>query len=402
MATRNQWNSWTVIGAGHGGQALAGYLALKGERVSLWNRTLEPLEPVRRRGGVELEGAVSGFGRLEGVGSDLEEALDGARFVLVAVPASAHREMARAMAPYLQAGQTVVLNPGRTLGALEFQHVFRESGAAPDILVAETDTFIFASRRVEPGVSRINRVKKRVRVAAVPAYRTGGIVRQLRRAFPQMVAASSVLETGLSNIGAIFHPAPTLLNSGWIESDHSFEYYHQGISPGVARALERLDEERLRLADLYGVTVVPAHRWLSTVYGSVGTNLHEAIQRTLAYRGLEAPGTLRHRYLYEDIPASLVPLADLARAAGRPAELMESLIVLGGALTGANWWLQGRTLASVGMGGFGVEDIVDFVNVGLRKVPHPSPHPTPQRSAVGWRHDTALAESEAALTPEAH
>jgi len=397
MAKRSRWNSWVVIGAGHGGQALAAYLALRGEKVSLYNRSPEPIEVIRRRGGIKLEGALSGLARLECASCDLEEVLDGARIVLVVIPASAHRQLARAMAPYLQADQTIVLNPGRTLGAVEFSHVLREAGAPPAITVAETDTFVFASRRVEPGVSHINRVKRRVRVAALPAYRTAAVLNTLRRVLPQFVAARNVLETGICNIGSIFHPAPTILNSGWIESSVAFDYYHDGISPGVARALERLDSERLEIARAYSVKASPAKVWLASVYGSPGDSLHKAIQSTRAYRGLRAPRSLEHRYIFEDVPASLVPLTDLARVAGQRAHVMESIIILAGALAGVDWWLKGRTLASVGLGGLGVADIIDFVNVGLRKVPHHHEEPR----SVGDLGPEVVAEADApAFLPE--
>jgi len=397
MAKRSQWDTWVVVGAGHGGQALAAYLALRGEKVSLYNRSPEPIEAIRRRGGIKLGGSLGGTARLNQATSDLEEALDGARVVLVAVPASAHRQLARAMAPYLQADQIVVLNPGRTLGVVEFSHVLREAGAPPGITVAETDTFIFASRRVEPGVSHIHRVKKRVRLAALPAYRTGPVLRVLRRVLPQMVPARNVLETGICNIGAVFHPAPTLLNAGWIESSISFDYYHDGISSSVARALERLDAERLAIAEAYSVQAVPAKVWLATVYGSTGDSLHKAIQNTKAYRGLKAPKSLQHRYICEDVPASLVPLADLARTAGLRAHVIEAVITVAGAVAGVDWWLKGRTLASVGLGGMGVEDIIDFVNVGLRKVPHHHEIPRP----AGEPGTEVATEAEApAFAPE--
>ena len=394
MAGRNPWKAWAVVGNGHGGQALAAYLALRGERVSLYNRTPESLEEIQRYGGVRVEGTISGFGEIELASTDLEEVLDGVRIIMVVVPASAHRELARTMAPYLQSGQTVVLNPGRTLGAVEFTHNLRAWGAPPGVAVADTDTFVFASRRVAPGVSRVHRVKKRVKLAGFPAYRTMSILRVLQTVFPQFTSAVNVLETGVSNIGAIFHPAPTLLNVGWVESALQFDHYHDGITPGVARALEALDQERLGIARSYGIRTVSARTWLASVYGSPGDCLHKAIQGTRAYRGLKAPPSLEHRYLYEDVPASLVPLADLARKAGHPARVIESLITLAGAVTGVDWWAKGRTLASMGLGELGVSELVDYVSVGLRRVPHILP-----RALGSWR-DTLLSEPAAVSTPE--
>lgn len=369
LAAWSNRRAWAVVGAGHGGQALAAYLALKGENVSLYNRTPGRLEGIRRRGGIQLEGVVRGFARLALATSDLEEALDGATIIMVVVPASAHSELATAMAPYLQSGQVVILNPGRTLGALVFAHRLREAGASPDVTVAETETFIFASRYIESGRSMIQGIKRRVRVAALPAMRTASVVHLVRPILPQFVAVGSVLETGLSNIGAIFHPAPTLLSVSRVEGESEFDHYREGISPAVARALETLDAERLEVARSFRVRVLSAKAWLASVYGSVGETLHKAIQNTPAYAGLKAPSSLDHRYVFEDVPTSLVPLADLARVTGRPAKLTEALITLAGAVTGIDWQARGRTLASVGLGDLDVHEIREYVAVGFR-TPH--------------------------------
>src|SRR3972149_2685727 len=43
---------FAVLGAGHGGLAMAGHLAYMGFRVNLWNRTAERIEHIRLRGGI--------------------------------------------------------------------------------------------------------------------------------------------------------------------------------------------------------------------------------------------------------------------------------------------------------------------------------------------------------------
>ena len=47
---------FAVIGAGHGGKAMAAHLALMGFKVSLYNRTASHVEIIKKRGGIELDG----------------------------------------------------------------------------------------------------------------------------------------------------------------------------------------------------------------------------------------------------------------------------------------------------------------------------------------------------------
>ena len=107
--------NFTVIGAGHGGKAMAAHLALVGRRVTLYNRTYSHIEIIDRRGGIELEsyeGAPHGFGRIAVVTSDMEVAFREAEMIMVVVPSSAHADIARAAAPHVKDGQIILLHPG--------------------------------------------------------------------------------------------------------------------------------------------------------------------------------------------------------------------------------------------------------------------------------------------------
>ena len=53
-----------VLGAGHGGMAMAGHLAMAGYKVNLYNRSEERLEPVRLMGESNFPGRLKGLVRL--------------------------------------------------------------------------------------------------------------------------------------------------------------------------------------------------------------------------------------------------------------------------------------------------------------------------------------------------
>ena len=115
-----------VIGAGHGGKGMAAHLALMGFPVSLYNRTPENIAVIKARGGIELtsyDGGPHGFGELVLATSDIAEALENADVIMAVLPSTAHADIARAAAPHMRDGQIIVMNPGRTGGALEFAQI---------------------------------------------------------------------------------------------------------------------------------------------------------------------------------------------------------------------------------------------------------------------------------------
>jgi opine dehydrogenase len=362
--------NYTVIGAGHGGKAMAGHLALMGFRVTLYNRTAERVAAIKSRHGIDLEsydGGPHGFGRVAAVTSDMGEALAGADLVMVVVPSSAHADIARAAASHLRDGQIVVLHPGRTLGAIEFHKVLCDQGCRADVTLAEAETFIYASRSDGPAQARIFRIKEAVPVAALPAQRTPQVLEALAPAYPQFIDGISVLHTGLNNMGAIFHPALTLLNVGWIESTHGdYQFYIEGVTPSVARVLEVLDRERVTVAAAVGIRARTALEWLKMAYDANGEDLNEAIHNQQGYYGIKAPSTLNHRYIFEDVPMSLVPIAALGQHYGVSVRGMDAIIRLACIIHRTDYWRRGRTLDKLGIDRLSVSELTQFVMEGTR------------------------------------
>lgn len=361
-----------IIGAGHGGKAMAAHLALMGFHVQLYNRTPERIEAIRKRGGIDLEsqdGSIRGFGRLALVTSDIGEAISGVQMIMVVLPSSAHAEITQKLAPHLKDGQIVVLHPGRTCGALEVRKVLQDNGCTADVTIAEAETFIYASRSDGPAQARIFRVKEAVPLAALPATRTPQVLEMIQDAYPQFIDGGNVLQTGLNNMGAIFHPALTILNSGWIEATHGdYQFYIDGVTPSVARVLEVLDRERVTVASALGIRARTALEWLKLAYDSEGENLYEAIHNQPGYYGIKAPPTLNHRYIFEDVPMSLVPIAALGQRYGVSVRGMDSIIRLASIIHRTDYWRRGRTLEKLGIDHLSVGELTRYVNEGILEV----------------------------------
>jgi len=359
---------FAVIGAGHGGKAMAAHLALMGFSVNLYNRTADHVEVIKKRGGIELEsieGGPHGFGKLAHVTANIGDAIKKAEMIMVVLPSSAHADIAKVMAHHLKDGQIVVLHPGRTCGALEFVKVIRDNGCKADVTVAEAETFIYASRSDGPAQARIFRIKEAVPLAALPATRTQRVLDVIHEAYPQFIDGVDVLNTGMNNMGAIFHPALTLLNMGWIEATHGdYQFYIDGVTPSVARVLEVLDRERVTVASALGIRARTSLEWLKLAYDTTGENLHEAIHNQPGYYGIKAPPTLNHRYLFEDVPMSLVPIASLGKRYGVSVRGMESMIQVASIIHRTDYWRRGRTVEKLGLEQWSVSELTRFVQEG--------------------------------------
>ena len=356
---------YTVIGAGNGGKTMAAHLALKGYQVTLYNRTWDHVAPIHARGGIELTGPsaeLCGFASIPTVTADLSVAFDQADVVMVVVPATAHRYIAQQCAPYLQDGQIIVLNPGRTGGCLEFLGILRESGCTARVVLAETETLLYTCRSEGPAQARILRIKDAVPLAALPASSTQTVLDAVHEAFPHFIDGHTVLHTGLNNMGAIFHPALSLLNAARIESTGGeFQFYIEGVTPSVARVLEALDRERVTVASALGIRARTAREWLALAYNATGDTLYEAIQNQAGYRGIKAPTTLQHRYITEDVPMSLVPIAALGRRYGVQLAAIDSIIRLACIAHQTDYWRRGRTLDTLGIEQLSVDELRHLV-----------------------------------------
>jgi opine dehydrogenase len=153
-----------------------------------------------------------------------------------------------------------------------------------------------------------------------------------------------------------------LLNAGWIESAQGeFQFYLEGVTPAIARILERLDRERVTVATAMGIKAQSAMEWLERAYSAYGDNLHDAIHANPGYKGITAPVTVRHRYIFEDVPYSLVPIAALGRRFGVDVQGIEAMIQLGCIMHGTDYRHRGRTLSRMGLEGLSIEEITNLV-----------------------------------------
>jgi opine dehydrogenase len=354
-----------VIGGGNGALAFAAYFGLRGLPVRLWEfpafRTNLAAICSERR--LTASGVLQGEAPVECC-AELAEALCDATVVMVVVPATVHATVAEHLGPLLSNRMIVLLNPGRTGGALEVAAHLRRQGVR--LPVAETQSLLFACRRRGEREIHVGGVKSRMRFGVFPAARTAECADRLAAICPPLCPSANVLTTSLGNIGAMFHPASALLNLGLLESGRPYDYYSETMSPTVAKVIEKADEERTAIARALGAEAFSATAWLADAYQVPQQSLHAMLQSNPAYRGIAGPTHVQARYVTEDVPTGLVPLEALGAMAGVPTPTISAVIDVAQVVTGQDFRSTGRTLERMGLAGLSAAAVSEFVEQGER------------------------------------
>lgn len=352
-----------VIGAGNGGVCMGAFMALRGAKVNLYDKFQSAIDPIKEKGGVTLSGvSLNGFAEFNVVSTCLKDVIHGCELIMVVTPAFAHYEIASECAEYLTDGQIIVLHPGRTGGAMEFYNVVKTLNPSVDVIIAEAQTLIYACRRTGPTEAKIMGVKDSVYVAAIPGRNTDKAVKCLNQYYEQFIPAKNVIVTSLMNIGAIFHPLPTLMNIARIEAGEDFEYYHEGITESVCKIMTKIDQERQRIANSFRCGTLSANDWMKMAYNSSSEHLYESIQGNNAYSGISAPKSSDTRYLSEDVPMSLTPISELGKLSGVETPYIDMIIEMASLIHGVDYRENGRTLERMGIDYMTPTDVKNYVN----------------------------------------
>jgi opine dehydrogenase len=364
-----------VLGAGHAGRGLAGYLSLHGFDVSLYNRTITNVKRISERGGIKVQGLFEAFASLPLVTDDIAKAVEDRDILIIIVPAQAHTFFAKSMVPHLKSGQTVLLMPGRTGGALEFARILRSHSYTDEIMLGEAQTFSFVSRITGTDSVLISKVKNSTKVSAFPASHNRRFMRSLERLPITFNMADDVMETSLDNVGAMLHPTPTILCAGLLESkEGGYNHYHDAISESVGRLVERMDAERISVSREFVSQSVSLLEWLRSTYDAEGTTLRECIRSIDAYDDVGSPSSLDPRYVLEDVPTGLVPISFLGRLAGVETPAIDAVINMACQLYDCDFWRSGRNLGSLGLEGLNPSEVREYVGTGAMPEKYPELH----------------------------
>ena len=213
-------------------------------------------------------------------------------------------------------------------------------------------------------------VRTKTQFACLPGKKTSKHIKAFQEMFPGTKERANVLQTSLTNFNAVMHAPGMILNAGWIEfTKGNFSYYCEGTTPAVAKVIDEIDKERIALCEKVNYMT---ERFLEFFYKAGSTterafksgSVYMALQESEPNRFIRAPEGLSYRFLTEDVPYGIVPMAYLGKMLGVATPTINALTDLASLINGTNYWETGWTPEKLGIQGMSLERLLEYVENG--------------------------------------
>ena len=96
-----------------------------------------------------------------------------------------------------------------------------------------------------------------------------------------------------------------------------------------------------------------------STYGRAAFDKEGAVAR------ISGPSSVKSRYIIEDVPFGLVPIAKLARKFNVVTPCIDAVIELASVINQKNYWEEGTSLEELGIGDLSKEKLAHFLQEGL-------------------------------------
>ncbi len=344
-----------ILGAGNVALANAAWLASKGHDVHVWT-AIESERTALGDGTLSVEGLIEAKSKIT-VAKDARSTILGAGLVMIAAPAFAHAALMSAAAPHLTSDHVVMVHPVTGLSSLLLSRMVAERKVAP--LIIDASTSLFTARKSGPTTVRILKIKDVIDIAAIPARRGSEAMERMAAIYGDRFRLEpNALAVSLNNHNPVYHVPPLLCNLSRAERQENWMIW-ECITPGVAKLVKLVDDERLLVVRHYGTTEISVADYFRQAHGAEGEDL-PAIFVSVAkkLKGPIGPQAFDHRFITEDVPYALVFFEALGRAAGIDMPMTRNLIELTSALYERDFVAEGHTLEKLGLSGLSDREIL--------------------------------------------
>lgn len=359
----------TIVGCGHGGQALAYDLTSKGCEVTLCALPDHPgsINLLQKSKSITCTGKLEGTEKIHDITLDLPKAISSAEIIFFVVPSFAQEQVLLACLPYFNHNQWVITLEAN-FACLAYTDLLKRINYDKSIYFADISTLPYACRAIEPGLVHVLGIKKKMGIAALPYEKTNEIRDTLSEFFPsELESYHNSIEIGLNSLSGILHPAVALCNAGRIGKDE-FYFYKDGISPAVADLIEQLDKERRKIGELYDLQLPYCMDIEEEFYGIKYDSVYDFFSKSEIHSGefTLCPSSLKERYISQDIPYVIVPWYSLGAALGYKAMVMKNLIDMSSTLNRYDYLAKGRNLLHMNCHELEKFELIHYANHGCR------------------------------------
>ena len=348
-----------ILGAGSIGLGMAAFCAAQGHSVRLFGRSIREVQPdwpIAAQGALDWQGPVAAH-------PAVASAVAGAEVILLCVPGDAQKTLIDALVPELHEGQTVVISAQYSLSALYLSRQLSARGLA-DVPIVALGTTMLTGRRLTAQSVRVMSVRNEygfALYAGARAPQTAALMRALSGKDLRQIPMSEVV---FGNANPIAHVPNALCNLTRIELGEEWSNYGK-MTASVCALIEALDAERCAVAARFGAAPITFAEHLHRSFGAARGGVYEMVQAIGETRqGLNGPATMTTRYLTEDVPYGLVPIARLGALAGAAAPAHAAFITLLSTACGCDFAAQNDLLAALSLADMPLADIRRAVEQG--------------------------------------
>lgn len=351
-----------IAGAGSIAFATAALLKQRGHLPMLWSPSGEGTEEIAA--GAEL----TAYGALEeafspAVATSAAALVAENDVLLIALPGYGHKAVFEAIAPHIRAEQSVIISSHASFGALYLAQLLAEREIA--VPITAWGTTAVTGRRKSGTEVQINTVRAKIDMCTVPATAQETQLALCETLFGEVFAPrDGLLAITLSNLNPQNHLGIAIGNITRMEQG---ETWSQGknVTPTIGRLLERLDDERLAIADALGLSVKTIFEHFHLSFHVPVASISEMNQQMHARgNGGTGPATADSRYVTEDVPYGLVPIAVLGKLVGRQAILHEAGIAIFSAMYGRDFTAENALLNALSLEQYSLADLAEAAKTG--------------------------------------
>ena len=340
-----------IIGAGNGGIVAAADLTEKGHEVTLYHSksALKDPHPNIIDGNVSFKGKLVHFHQYT---QDPKLAVADADVIMTCLPTNILLEIFKEIGPHLKDGQMIYINGASSMFSILIHHYLKETRPELEVYIGESMSLTYAARYdYTANEAEVILYSEHNLFSAYPAANTEIMLEKLDTLYDCFVPAKNIMEPALNNGNPESHPAPAILNTGFIDNHgDEFYLYKDGVTEHTIKVIEEIDVERQEICKALDFDAVDkSERSIRSKYFKEGASLQEQYNTSPILKDLLGPTHLENRYIVEDVTNGLMLWQSIAEAVDVKTPTIDSIIHLTRLMLEDEYFKNPLTLERLGL-----------------------------------------------------